>query len=216
MTQKTTALQKLKHTSVAIISWYIRDVSNTGPALYHSALILPKNAQNAVISYCQWQSKAHWSVSLLFLTVKTRPPCGLKAKPEEGRLCLTWNPPFLKISQYLKYQIRYQRQGESEWKVSLNHVNFMHLKWIDGCEHIYSNYCLSLFCFELYVLNGCIKHVDSKFYGRILQRPVQRPALVWMCTEGANTPSRSEPNPMDQCTAETGVTGQNLSLSSYL
>ncbi|XP_067229488.1 thrombopoietin receptor isoform X1 [Chanodichthys erythropterus] len=49
-------------------------------------------------------------------SMKTRPPCGLKAKPEEGRLCLTWNPPFLKISQYLKYQIRYQRQGESEWK----------------------------------------------------------------------------------------------------
>ncbi|XP_018947218.1 thrombopoietin receptor isoform X2 [Cyprinus carpio] len=48
--------------------------------------------------------------------VQTRPPEGLKAQPEEGRLCLTWDPPFLKISQYLKYQIRYQREGESEWK----------------------------------------------------------------------------------------------------
>uniref|UniRef100_A0A8C1NWL8 MPL proto-oncogene, thrombopoietin receptor n=1 Tax=Cyprinus carpio TaxID=7962 RepID=A0A8C1NWL8_CYPCA len=48
--------------------------------------------------------------------IQTRPPEGLKAQPEGGRLCLTWYPPFLKISQYLKYQIRYQRQGESEWK----------------------------------------------------------------------------------------------------
>ncbi|XP_018947217.1 thrombopoietin receptor isoform X1 [Cyprinus carpio] len=49
-------------------------------------------------------------------SIQTRPPEGLKAQPEEGRLCLTWDPPFLKISQYLKYQIRYQREGESEWK----------------------------------------------------------------------------------------------------
>ncbi|CAM4625561.1 unnamed protein product [Leuciscus chuanchicus] len=49
-------------------------------------------------------------------SIKTRPPGDLKAKPEEGRLCLTWDPPFLKISQYLKYQIRYQRKGDSEWK----------------------------------------------------------------------------------------------------
>ncbi|XP_056115367.1 thrombopoietin receptor [Rhinichthys klamathensis goyatoka] len=49
-------------------------------------------------------------------SIKTRPPGGLKAKPEERRLCLTWDPPFLKISQYLKYQIRYQRKGDSEWK----------------------------------------------------------------------------------------------------
>ncbi|XP_067315971.1 thrombopoietin receptor [Pseudorasbora parva] len=48
--------------------------------------------------------------------IKTGPPDGLKAKPEEGRLCLTWDPPFLKISQYLKYQIRYQHKAESEWK----------------------------------------------------------------------------------------------------
>ncbi|KAI2663615.1 Thrombopoietin receptor [Labeo rohita] len=48
--------------------------------------------------------------------IQTRPPEGLKAQPEEGRICLTWYPPFLKISQYLKYQIRYQRQGETEWK----------------------------------------------------------------------------------------------------
>ncbi|XP_052455647.1 thrombopoietin receptor-like [Carassius gibelio] len=48
--------------------------------------------------------------------IQTRPPEGLKAQPEEGRLCLSWYPPFLKISQYLMYQIRYQRQGESEWK----------------------------------------------------------------------------------------------------
>lgn len=48
--------------------------------------------------------------------IKTRPPDGLNAKPEEGRLCLTWDPPFLKISQHLKYQIRYQHKGESEWK----------------------------------------------------------------------------------------------------
>ncbi|XP_026121149.1 thrombopoietin receptor isoform X2 [Carassius auratus] len=49
-------------------------------------------------------------------SIQTRPPEGLKAQPEEGRLCLTWDPPFFKISQYLKYQIRYQREGESEWK----------------------------------------------------------------------------------------------------
>ncbi|KAK7155407.1 hypothetical protein R3I93_010138 [Phoxinus phoxinus] len=49
-------------------------------------------------------------------SIKTTPPSGLKAKPEEGRHCLTWDPPFLKISQYLKYQIRYQRKGDSEWK----------------------------------------------------------------------------------------------------
>lgn len=94
-----------------------------------------------------------WSVYLLFLTVKTRPPGGLKAKPEEGRLCLTWDTPFLKISQYLKYQIRYQRKGDSEWKVSLNNVNFIYLK---GIERIYGNYSMSSFCFELGVLNGCI------------------------------------------------------------
>ncbi|XP_058634539.1 thrombopoietin receptor isoform X2 [Onychostoma macrolepis] len=49
-------------------------------------------------------------------SIQTRPPEGLKSQPEEGRLCLIWDPPFLKISQYLKYQIRYQREGESEWK----------------------------------------------------------------------------------------------------
>lgn len=75
---------------------------------------------------------------------------------------------------------------------------------------------MSSFCFELGALNGCITHVETKFCGRILQHSVQRPALVWMCTEGANTLSRSEPNPTDLCTADTGVTGQNLSLSSYL
>ncbi|XP_073708204.1 thrombopoietin receptor [Garra rufa] len=48
--------------------------------------------------------------------IQTRPPEGLKAQPEEDRLCLTWYPPVLKISQYLKYQIRYQRQEDSEWK----------------------------------------------------------------------------------------------------
>uniref|UniRef100_A0A671T1I6 Fibronectin type-III domain-containing protein n=1 Tax=Sinocyclocheilus anshuiensis TaxID=1608454 RepID=A0A671T1I6_9TELE len=48
--------------------------------------------------------------------IQTRPPEGLEAQPEEERLCLTWYPPFLKISQYIKYQIRYQHQGESEWK----------------------------------------------------------------------------------------------------
>ncbi|KAK2889258.1 hypothetical protein Q8A67_014633 [Cirrhinus molitorella] len=48
--------------------------------------------------------------------IQTRPPEGLKAQPEEERICLTWYPSVLKISQYLKYQIRYQRQGDSEWK----------------------------------------------------------------------------------------------------
>ncbi|XP_043098720.1 thrombopoietin receptor isoform X2 [Puntigrus tetrazona] len=49
-------------------------------------------------------------------SIKTRPPEGLKAQTKEGRLCLKWDSPILKISQYLKYQIRYQREGESEWK----------------------------------------------------------------------------------------------------
>jgi len=84
-------------------------------------------------------------------------------------------------------------------------MNFIYLKWIEQFNG-----------FELGLLTGSITHVETKFCGRILQHSVQRPALVWMCTEGANTPSRSEPNPMDLCTVENGVTGQNLSLSSYL
>ncbi|XP_056315058.1 thrombopoietin receptor [Danio aesculapii] len=48
--------------------------------------------------------------------VQTRPPEGLKVQPEEERLCLTWDSPFLVISNHLKYQIRYQHHEENEWK----------------------------------------------------------------------------------------------------
>ncbi|TRY59217.1 hypothetical protein DNTS_014614 [Danionella cerebrum] len=48
--------------------------------------------------------------------IQTKPPEGLKPQHEDGRLCLTWNSPLLKISPHLKYQIRYQSLEESEWK----------------------------------------------------------------------------------------------------
>ncbi|XP_077054668.1 thrombopoietin receptor [Siphateles boraxobius] len=70
-------------------------------------------------------------------SIKTRPPGGLKTKPEEGRLCLTWDPPFLKISQYLKYQIRYQRKGDSEWKdfTTLSSKTSTCLDVHQGCQY---------------------------------------------------------------------------------
>ncbi|XP_051986058.1 thrombopoietin receptor-like isoform X2 [Xyrauchen texanus] len=49
-------------------------------------------------------------------SIKTEPPRGLQEQMVDGRLCLSWDPPLLIISQYLIYQIRYQLQGENEWK----------------------------------------------------------------------------------------------------
>ncbi|XP_051563742.1 thrombopoietin receptor-like isoform X1 [Myxocyprinus asiaticus] len=49
--------------------------------------------------------------------IKTEPPRGLQEQTVDGRLCLSWAPPLLIISQYLKYQIRYQLHGENEWKL---------------------------------------------------------------------------------------------------
>ncbi len=81
MTQKTTAksVATIPGLLYLRVSWYLEGL----PALYHS-------------TFCKGNIKkiAFWSVSMLFLTVQTRPPEGLKAQPEEGRLCLTWDPPF--------------------------------------------------------------------------------------------------------------------------
>ncbi|KAG7326245.1 hypothetical protein KOW79_009646 [Hemibagrus wyckioides] len=50
-------------------------------------------------------------------SIKTEPPGGLKGEIIGERLCLRWLSPLPQISEHLIYQIRYQLQGESEWKL---------------------------------------------------------------------------------------------------
>ncbi|XP_072539136.1 thrombopoietin receptor isoform X2 [Salminus brasiliensis] len=50
-------------------------------------------------------------------SIKTKAPDGLKEQSDGERHCLSWNSPLPLISQHLIYQIRYQLQGESEWKL---------------------------------------------------------------------------------------------------
>ncbi|XP_066520214.1 thrombopoietin receptor isoform X4 [Hoplias malabaricus] len=49
-------------------------------------------------------------------TIKTKAPEGLKEENDGERHCLRWDSPLPAISQHLIYQIRYQTQGETEWK----------------------------------------------------------------------------------------------------
>uniref|UniRef100_W5KVL2 MPL proto-oncogene, thrombopoietin receptor n=1 Tax=Astyanax mexicanus TaxID=7994 RepID=W5KVL2_ASTMX len=50
-------------------------------------------------------------------SIKTEAPDGLKEESDAERHCLSWDSPLPLISQHLIYQIRYQLQGESEWKL---------------------------------------------------------------------------------------------------
>ncbi|XP_062854235.1 thrombopoietin receptor [Trichomycterus rosablanca] len=50
-------------------------------------------------------------------SIKTDAPQGLKEEMDGGRLCLSWISPLQQISQHLMYQVRYQLQGETEWKL---------------------------------------------------------------------------------------------------
>ncbi|XP_066520212.1 thrombopoietin receptor isoform X2 [Hoplias malabaricus] len=50
-------------------------------------------------------------------TIKTKAPEGLKEENDGERHCLRWDSPLPAISQHLIYQIRYQTQGETEWKL---------------------------------------------------------------------------------------------------
>ncbi|XP_076870945.1 thrombopoietin receptor isoform X2 [Brachyhypopomus gauderio] len=48
--------------------------------------------------------------------IRTEAPRRLQESVEKGRLCLKWSCPLPLISQHLKYNVRYQLQGENEWK----------------------------------------------------------------------------------------------------
>ncbi|KAF5897031.1 thrombopoietin receptor, partial [Clarias magur] len=50
-------------------------------------------------------------------SIKTEPPGGLKEEIIGERLCLRWISPLPQISEHLMYQVRYQLQGESPWKL---------------------------------------------------------------------------------------------------
>uniref|UniRef100_A0A4W4EZL3 MPL proto-oncogene, thrombopoietin receptor n=1 Tax=Electrophorus electricus TaxID=8005 RepID=A0A4W4EZL3_ELEEL len=51
-------------------------------------------------------------------SIKTEAPGGLQEKIDGGRLCLRWSCPLPLISQHLMYEVRYQLQGETGWKVN--------------------------------------------------------------------------------------------------
>uniref|UniRef100_A0A4W4F1Q6 MPL proto-oncogene, thrombopoietin receptor n=1 Tax=Electrophorus electricus TaxID=8005 RepID=A0A4W4F1Q6_ELEEL len=59
-----------------------------------------------------WMNKSSKSI------VKTEAPGGLQEKIDGGRLCLRWSCPLPLISQHLMYEVRYQLQGETGWKVN--------------------------------------------------------------------------------------------------